>query len=336
MARDTRATLPVPRLDGSAGVYLFCGDESFLRRQHLATLTRLALGQGDASMSIAEFDGDQAELATVLDELRTLPFLASRRIVILYDADKFVADHRERLEEYVQSPSPTGVLVLLVDAEKSNTRLFKALASRGGLVLCERLAQSQLAAWIRARAKDSHGKTIDYETSSLLADLVGDDLGRLDSELAKLAAFLGEERKTITAADVDELVANQRLHDAFELAHAIAAKNARAAILRWEDMLRKDSDAPYRVVGMIAWQIRQMLRARLLRQQGVPRDEVLSRLRLPYAVRERFAEQITKFSVKRLQDLLRDLVSVDLASKTGGAPPERGIEQFILTACAAE
>ncbi|MDD4890626.1 MAG: DNA polymerase III subunit delta, partial [Phycisphaerae bacterium] len=307
-ARKPHAAPPVA-FDGSAGVYLFCGDESFLRRTHLHTLVSKTLGtkddpDADASMAISQFAGGEVSLAAVLDELRTLPFLAERRVVIVQDADALIGPHRDALEKYAEKPCPTGVLVLLADDERSNTRLYKAIAARGGLVLCERLAQSDLARWIRERAKDTYQKTVDYETASLLADLIGDDLDKLDSELAKLATYLGAERKTITPEDVDELVANQRMHEAFELTAAIAGKDATAALTRWNDMLSKDPNSSYSSVGLIAWQIRQMLRARALRAQGLSRDEVLSRLRMPFSVRERFAEQVNKFPERRLRMLL--------------------------------
>jgi DNA polymerase-3 subunit delta len=223
--------------------------------------------------------------------------------------------------------------VLITERSAGNTNLQKMIAARGGAVPCEKLAQSELAGWIRTRAKDAYAKTIDYQTASLLADLIGEDLDRLDSELAKLATYLGDDRKTITTEDVDELVANQRMHDAFELTGAIASKDLRAALVRWNDMRTKDPDAPYRTVALLGWQIRQMLRARLLRSQGLSRDQVFAKLRMPYSVRDRFAEQVSRFSDRRLRALLRELVSIDLAAKTGGAPADRGIEQFIVTAC---
>jgi DNA polymerase-3 subunit delta len=338
-----RVAAPPPVLDGSAAVYMFFGDEPFLRRLYLNQLTARALGLKsrpaageaagqEAGMAISQFDGSEITLAAVLDELRTLPFLAERRIVIVDAADTFVSEHRPALEKYLEKPSPTGVLVLLVQDPRTTSNLYKAVAARGGAVACQKLAQSDLARWIRERAKDTYAKTIDYETSALLADLVGDDLDRLDSELAKLSVYLGQ-RKTITPGDVDELVANQRLHDAFELTGAIASKDAAAALLRWNDMLSKDSEASYRSVGLIAWQIRQLLRARSLRNQGLSRDEVLSRLHMPYFVRDKFIEQVSKFPERRLRGLLGELVKLDLASKTGGAPANRGIELFIMHAC---
>jgi DNA polymerase III delta subunit len=79
-----------------------------------------------------------------------------------------------------------------------------------------------------------------------------------------------------------------------------------------------------------------LVRARSLRRRGLSRDEVLGKLRVPFSVRQRFIEQVSKFSEGRLRRLLAELVELDLAAKTGGAPPERSIERFILKACQTE
>ena len=48
------------------------------------------------------FNADPAQVSTseVLDELRTLPFLTERRVVLVKNADKFVSENRELLEKY--------------------------------------------------------------------------------------------------------------------------------------------------------------------------------------------------------------------------------------------
>ncbi|MCG3179925.1 MAG: putative protein YqeN [Phycisphaerae bacterium] len=321
-------------MDGSAGAYIFTGPELFLRHERLAELTSNALKGEPADMAVVRFDGDDTPLATVLDELRTLPFLASRRIVVIDDAESFISQHNEKLTAYLAAPCSTGVLILL--AESGNVKrfnFFKAVSQVGGWIDCQSPAAAELPAWVRDRARAAYRKKIDMPTAGLLADLVGEDLGRLDSELAKLATFLGEGRETISAEDVDDLVANHRLHDAFELTGAIGAKDAAAALARWTDMVAKEPDAPYRAVGLVGWQLRQFLRARLQRNKGTSADEILRGLRMPYSARNQFAQNIRKFSVARLRGLIRELVEVDVAAKTGGAPPERGVEQFIIKAC---
>src|SRR5258707_6624097 len=82
-------------------VYVLHGEEAFLKRQVLAALRRLVLGPGDDGFGACTFAGDKATFSAVHGELRTLPFLAPRRFVVVENADPFVKQERARLEQYV-------------------------------------------------------------------------------------------------------------------------------------------------------------------------------------------------------------------------------------------
>ena len=86
-------------------VYVICGSESFLKRQALRSVLRgLGIHPADDSMAVTQFDAE-AELSAVLDELRTLPLLAEHRVVMVDEADAFIAAHRPQLERYLAAPS---------------------------------------------------------------------------------------------------------------------------------------------------------------------------------------------------------------------------------------
>ena len=111
-------------------VYVLTGDEDFLKRQVLAVLRNRVLGDDNDGMALSSYEGDKAVLANVLDELRTLPFLSPRRLVVIDNADPFVTKHRAALEKYVAGPATKGVLVLNVKTWTSTTRLAKQLGRR--------------------------------------------------------------------------------------------------------------------------------------------------------------------------------------------------------------
>ena len=89
----------------------FCvvhGDDVFLRRESVAALIRGLLGGQVDDLAVTRFAGEKAGLADVLDELRTLPFLVSRRVAVVEDADPFVTAHRKELEHLVDGPPDAG------------------------------------------------------------------------------------------------------------------------------------------------------------------------------------------------------------------------------------
>ena len=49
--------------------------------------------------------------------------------------------------------------------------------------------------WLQEAAKQSYGQTLSRDAASLMIELVGEDLGVLDSELTKVATFVGQKGK---------------------------------------------------------------------------------------------------------------------------------------------
>src|SRR5262249_4277750 len=92
-------------------IYVLHGDEDFLKRQVLAALRERVLGgEGDA-FGLSTYEGDKADFSRVRGDLETLPFLSTRRLIVIDKADPFVTRHRAALEKYVAQPASTGVLV---------------------------------------------------------------------------------------------------------------------------------------------------------------------------------------------------------------------------------
>src|SRR5947209_3967370 len=97
-----------------AQVYVVHGDDLYLKREAISAIVRVVLGEEADEFALRRFEGNAAGLADVMDELRTLPFFARRRLVVVDDADPFVTRTRKELEAYVKSPTTGGVLVLVV------------------------------------------------------------------------------------------------------------------------------------------------------------------------------------------------------------------------------
>ena len=89
-------------------VYALVGPDPFLQSEELGKLGKLL--PPDAAR--IEVEGERAELADVLDELRSFAMFGSGKMVVVRDADDFVSKYREQLEKYVASPSDSATLVL--------------------------------------------------------------------------------------------------------------------------------------------------------------------------------------------------------------------------------
>ncbi len=310
---------------GKPVVYALVGADPFLRGQALRQLLGV-ITDGAGETSPARFDGARAELAEVLDEVRTPSLLGERRIGIVQDADEFIKRFRETLERYCSSPSESGVLILECDSLPKNTRLFRIIQERGGIVACEAPKGRAVVEWIISRARESHGKRLDPQTAQRLRDHLGDELGILDAELSKLATYAAH-RDAITAEDLADLTADVREEKVFAVTDAIATGDAAGALRAWERVVATDPASPHRAVAGLAYGVRRLLEARRDWKAGANINELARRLFTdPTTVRRR----LEAMSVEQLVDMQRALLEADIEVKTGLTTTERAVEKFIV------
>ncbi len=343
-------------------VYVIFGSEDFLRAQALRDVTREVLGDDPevrCSMACVEFDGDSVDVAAVLVECQTPSLLAPIRLICVRNADDFVShkppesastaggpagsrgagrrvrrplSNRELLERYLQSPSPSGVLVLECQSWPANTKLYKLVDQIGRNIPCEKPRyRTDLHKWVSDHARRAHGCGLEFSVAERLVDLVGNSMGLLDSELGKLATYVAP-RKVITIEDVETLVGATREEKIFAITDAIAQRDAARAVALWEQVLSTDRDAPFRAIGGLAYGFRRLAEGRRQMDQGVPPATAVKAVK-PWARPQEVPEikrQLDRFSLREWHNHLAQLLKIDAASKSGLGDVPTAVEKFII------
>jgi len=308
------------------GVVAIVGGDALLRREAIGQRMSAWPGGRDPH-GWTRVSGESAELAEVLDEVRTPSLLSAFRIVVVDDADDFISRNREAVEKYCSAPSETGCLVLVCDSLPKSTRLHKILASKDSVVVCEAPRGRALVGWIQHRAKEQYGKVVGGAVAERLMDYLGDSTGSLDSELSKLAAYIGE-RNEITVADVGELTGQRREEKVFAVMDAMASGDAATALRHWEQVLATDRSAPARAVAGLAWSVRQLLQAQ--RQHRAGEADLWSLARRMFTDPAVLERRLKNLDEKKLREMQKDLLEIDVATKTGAATVETAVECFIV------
>jgi len=316
-------------------IFVVYGKNHRLVTEQIEKIAERVLGASDRQVSLRNFEGDQAELADVLDELRTLPFLSERRLVVVRDADEFISTYRQNLEAYLDNPSPTGVLLLVPESFPGTTRLAKKAKKIGEVISCEPVKARDLPRYLTKYAQQTHSLQLTPKAAALLIELGGDESGMLCSEIDKLAAYLAapnQEKKRIELEDVQELVGNNRQYNVFNVIDAMTQGQAGSALKLLEQMLSQDRDAQYKVVGAFAWHFRRLYNGRLMLDRGVSEREVIRQLRI-WSQTEAFIRQLKQLRIETIANCLQSLMHIDLVSKTGGGTVRTGLEKLIIEFC---
>ncbi len=309
-------------------IYVIVGGEKSLVDAECERLLETLLEPQQRATGL--FNADPAEVSAieVLDELRTLPFLTERRVVLIKGADKFVSENRELLEKYFDNPCPTGILILTVSNWSAQTKLAKKLPSVGKLLSVTQPKRWQLPRRLVQYARDAHDKTISETAAELLVELSGDELVRLYGEVDKLALFAHNE-KSITEQHIELLIGHNRIFSVFAVIDAVIAGNITQAICRLRSMFAEDKSAEYTVIGAFAFHFRRMFGAKVLLENGVGPAEIAKRLRI-WGDRDSFFAQLQKVSLKQIGSILQQLAATDYAIKTGRTKAEVAAEQLVL------
>jgi DNA polymerase-3 subunit delta len=324
---DSLAFLERPGKIKPQPVYVLSGDEDFLKRQVVLVLRQALLGD-DGGFGYSSHAGDRAVWSAIHDELQTLPFLGGHRLVVIDGADPFVTASRALLEKYVAAPSSTGVLVLEVKSWPANTRLAKLIDAKGTIV-CKAPPTSRLPEWCARWCLARHGKELAAAAAELLVELIGPEMGLLDQELAKLAAYVGEAAK-IAAADVDRLVGNSRTEEVWRIFDLIGAGQAGEALMLL-GRLFDQGNPPEAILGAFSYQIRLLARAGRLHAQGKSLSAALAAAGLQQWRADRAEAQMRHLGRSRLARLYDWLLEVDLGMKGGSQlPKEVLLERLVV------
>ncbi|MGE5608681.1 MAG: DNA polymerase III subunit delta [Bacillota bacterium] len=303
-------------------VHALIGTDLFLQLEALAELVRATGG----NVQRIDVEGETAELAEVLDELRSFSMFCSGKMVVIREADAFITRYREPLEHYIAKPAAGAILVLRVNSLPSNQRIYKAIAAVGEIHNCN--PPRDVVEWIVGRAKGTHKVALPREAAKVLFDLIGDDLGRLDNELAKLT--LQAEGK-VDAAAIQQAVSFQREQEMWNMTDALGAGNVTEAMRRWRHLVQMDPSTEYRAVTWLVIWLEKVRKALAMRRQGKNDFTIAKELKIWPAEQQRaFFQTAGAIGERGAARLINLLAEVDHRSKSGLGEMAENVERFLL------
>lgn len=308
-------------------LYILTGGDEFSVHRALDDIKKGLGSSAEVDMNMVTLDGRQVTIDDLRGACETVPFLASKRLVVIEGLLGRFAKGRDRkaaksggdshkaygpLAAYLKS-IPDFTVVVLIEDIAGNNPLFNELAGSAQVRTFAPLGGDQLGQWVRQRLAAAGGK-ISRPALEALVRRVGGDLYTMAGEVDKLMAFA--RARTIEESDVRALVSDIQESSVFALVDAILDHRAGVAENILEEFLERGA-APAYLITMILRQAGLIVRARDLKERRVPRPQMQTRLGLRDFALSKTLQQAGRYQTARLKQVYARLLETDLAIKTG-------------------
>jgi DNA polymerase-3 subunit delta len=310
-------------------IYLFDGDDEFAIQESISKISS-RLGEATiAEMNTTHLDGRSSTLSQLKDAIATVPFLASKRLVILSYPTSRLKEEQEQEEfiDYLSAVKPTSKLVLVEydfltsDRDRKDGRLnwlerWATSPEQVNRVYLRHHSQPTgglMVKWIQDHVKMMGGQ-ISPQAAVSLANQIGEDTRLASQEITKLLTYVNFTRP-VDMDDVEHLTPLTAKIGDFELVNALRDKNQRKAQALLHRSLQEDD--PLRILQSIVYQIRVLIIAReILDEHNTINDFPKSLKIAPYPAKLAM-ESAQRYSMKFLETIYHRLLDLDEAIKTG-------------------
>lgn len=319
-----------------SGIYLFGGEEDFLKRHYLREMRRVLLTEpAFDAFNHAVFEGESIDFAALLGAVEAPPMMAEHKLIEWHLGDfrdmseSALADLRE-LAAAVQGSAET-VIVFVADSDrfdpgtlpKRPSKMYTALSEMLRIVLFEKSGDAALTGWI-LRHFAHEGLAADANVAAALLARSGHSMDTLAGEIDKLSAYLHAKGRTaVTAADIADVCAPNSEDDAFGLSNALLDGRADAAFACLCDMKQRKVD-PTLALGAVMRVWSDLYLVAAMCEEGLSQNDIAARLKMHAYKTGLYIRAAKKQGRARLSEMLALCRRTDLQAKS------RAIDGYLL------
>lgn len=311
-------------------VYLLYGEEEFLVDQAITLFNQYVVDEGTRDFNYDVFYAKESPPSTILDVAETLPMMAPRRVVVIKDVEKWNEPEWSLFDKYFEDPSDSTVLVLVAKAVDKRKKTIKRLIESAEAIEFKKLYDNQVPQWIQYMVQRA-GLTIERDAVALLQQFVGNNLLDIQSEVQKLAQFLGD-RKQILVKDVIDVVSKIKVQSVFDLSRAIGESDKAKALLCLSQLLAHGQNE-VAILALISRHVRILRLVKKAKQEGQKGPQIASRAGVsPYFLAE-YEAQSRNWTDKKIEKTVKALLDTDRALKSSPLSSHIWLENFIIQTC---
>lgn len=323
-------------------IYVFDGDDEFAIKESIEKL-QSRLGEAAlAEMNTTRLDGSSTTLNQLRDAVAAVPFLTSKRLIILVHPTARLREKQDQEDfiSYLNAVKPTTKLALVEydfltserDRKDNKVNWLEKWASspqQSKRVYLRHHPQPSgglMVKWIQDHVKLSGGQ-ISTQAAVSLASQVGDDTRLASQEIIKLLTYVNFARP-VDVDDVEHLTPLTAKIGDFDLVNAIRDRDQRKA----QALLQRSfqDDDPLRILQSIVYQVRLLIMAREILDEHATINDFPKSLKIGYYPAKLALESVPRYSMKFLETIYHRLLEIDEAIKTGQMEPDIALELLVI------
>ena len=303
-------------------IYLLYGNKDYRINDEIKKITK-----NINKINITKYDLNVDDIKDIINDAETYSLFEEKKIIIIENANMFTGStskDSEIIEKYLENENPLTTLILIVRAEKIDSRkkITKLLQKKGKILeFNEDINIDNLI------NKEFTDYKIDYQTLKLFKNRVGTNPLIIENEINKIKLY--KDNNEITKEDILNVTTKTIEIDIFKLIDYIIKGNKERAIEIYNEML-KVNEEPLKIVIMLANQFRIMYQSKELMFKGYTEKDIASLLKIhPYRVKLAI-QNSRNYSSKTILKYINDLADIDIGIKTGKLNKDLALELFIL------
>ena len=323
-----------------AGWYIFAGEEDYLKKYYAKALCEAVVSEdGFEIFNHAVFEGDDVDLGSVAEAIKSPPMMAEYKLVEwkFADIDSLKEKEKAALESLFELKEEYPFSIFSITTTKDGfdtgtakrpSRSYTRLSKAFDIITFPKSQDSQLLAWLK-RHFDSEGVGVDLATLNALLFRSGKSMEILNNEVNKLAAYAkANNMAAITPAEVELIASPSAECDAFALSNAVVEKNIHRAFEAMADLKQKRTEPPV-IIAMLERVYSELVSVALLIDEGKGLSDIETLLKLHSYKAKLYVGAVKKSGTARLVSALGELRRIDASSKSGGMSGYVVIEMFI-------
>ena len=313
-------------------LYLFYGEEGYLKRHYLRELRQLCQG-AFPEFNVILLDGEQVSVQSLSDAVDSVPMGSERKLVIVRDYNLMqpAGPMKEYLPQLIANLPEYLCLVFYYDAQEfkpdKRLNLWKLLQQEGCPVEFQQSSAASLILWIQ-RHFQQLGKRVAPAECEYLMFLCGTSMENLLTEIQKIAA--GTREEDIRRADIDALGSRVLEATVFELVDSVVARQYSKALMILRELFDLKQE-PVMILAVLTKQMQRLYGAKLAISAGKSETEVAKLLGYAssYPAR-RLIQSARRCGLAELRQAQLACLETDLALKSSLPDGQRTLELLLL------